>query len=123
VAVRLLLLKAGGGMVSRDQEGFEMEKAETGLQATLQAKFDEICNFVSSHLGYGDFSQISEAERHAVIEDVKELTKNWHETTFGDWDLAPRLELQRLLAAYQEIGELILDLEDEDIERRYGDIE
>jgi hypothetical protein len=90
VAVRLLLLKDGGGMVSRDQEGFEMEKAETGLQATLQAK---------------------------------ELTKNWHETTFGDWDLAPRLELQRLLAAYQEIGELILDLEDEDIERRYGDIE
>jgi hypothetical protein len=80
------------------------------LQPKLEAKFDEICNLVARHLGYGDFSRVvSEAERRTVIEEAQELTENWDEATFDGWDLAPKTELQRLLAEHQETGKQILD--------------
>ena len=47
-----------------------------------------------------------------VLEEVEQLLDNWADATLRQSGLEPRTEIQQLLSQCQELGERILDLEE-----------
>jgi hypothetical protein len=68
-------------------------------------KVNELADVLAKQLGYHPRSR-------EVLAEVEQLLDNWADATLRRSDLEPRTEIQQLLSRCQELGERILDLEE-----------
>jgi glutamine synthetase adenylyltransferase len=68
-------------------------------------KVNELADLLANELGRHPRSR-------ETLEEVEQLLDNWAEATLHQSHLEPRTELQQLLTQCQELGERILDLEE-----------
>jgi hypothetical protein len=94
------------------------------LHAQRGKKFDEICGHLAGKLGYGTYATLSDELKAEIVEEAEELTEEWDSEVEMSDDpeqikktVAPEPELQTLLAAHHQLGERILDIQNEAIDR------
>ena len=94
------------------------------LHEQRSKKFDEICGHVAAKLGYGTYATLSDELKAEIVEEAEELTEEWDSEVEMSDDpeqikktVAPEPELQTLLAAHHQLGERILDIQNEAIDR------
>jgi hypothetical protein len=68
-------------------------------------KVNELADLLAKQLGHHPRSR-------ETLEEVEQLLDNWAEATLRQSHLEPRTQLQQLLTQCQELGERILDLEE-----------
>jgi hypothetical protein len=90
------------------------ERAE--LHRQRDAKMDEIVALIASQLGHGDITSLTPDQREAI--EAEEAEERWmEEAEMADPPVEPTTPLQRLLREHHDLGEMILDIEDEAIDR------
>jgi hypothetical protein len=93
----------------------EEERAQLReLHQQLDNKFDEIASFLARQLGFADSDP-------RAREEAEEAISRWEEDTEMEINpISPTGTLQRLLSEHHSIGEQIMDIRDEAIEREDG---
>ena len=69
-------------------------------------KVNELADMLAKQLGHHPRSR-------QVLAEVEQVLDNWADATLRRSDLEPRTEIQQLLSRCQELGERILDLEED----------
>ena len=69
-------------------------------------KVNELADVLAKQLGHHPHSR-------EILDEVEQLLDNWADATLRRSDLEPRTEIQQLLSWCQELGERILDLEED----------
>ena len=102
----------------------EQRRQLVELHEQRRKKFDEICGHVAGKLGYGTYATLSDELKAEIVGEAEELTEEWDSEVEMSDDpeqikktVAPEPELQTLLAAHHELGERIVDIQDEAIDR------
>ena len=73
---------------------------------------------IAAHLGYGAFDKLSRKEKAAVKLEAEEAIAEWEEgPEMKLKPIDPKYPLQKLLRQYHDIGESILDIMDEEMDR------
>jgi hypothetical protein len=87
-------------------------------------KFDEICEYLAKQLGYDNPATLSAELKAQLADEAEELTETWdsevemsEDPQIAEKSFHPEPGLQTLLAACQELGERILDIQDEAVSR------
>jgi len=100
----------------------EEEDAEiAALCAQQHAKFTEIMSFIARTLGY-DPANLSAAEQQEVRTEAEEACEQYDEADVDTPLLLAGTPLQLLLQEHNDLGALILNIEDTAIGRDLGDV-
>jgi hypothetical protein len=102
--------------MNREQSG-----AIVRLHRERAVKFDEIVSSLAMDLGYGDPAMLSQDDKDTLSDEAEQTIELWEE----DAEMADELPkavtpLQILLSQYHELGERILEIRDQDLDRDAG---
>ena len=101
-------------------------KTIEGLYEDLDRCFDEIAELVAQSFNYPEASQRSEEQSSLLHQDVQDCIDSWN----ADVEMQPvppklpihsQTKLQILLKRHFEIGELLMDIDSEAMDRTFGD--
>jgi hypothetical protein len=88
------------------------------LRRARNAKFDQICASIA--IGHGEDpnpENLSDARCQQIEKEANKLVDDWDDAMMDNLNLKPKTKLQHLLAEHHEIGERILDRQDENCRR------
>ena len=85
----------------------------TRLQEVLSERFDALAAFLCEHLGYGPRADLTAEKRREIDQEVEDAIDEWSEYENGAAETPDRPSpLQRLLIAYREAEEHVLNHHD-----------
>src|SRR6516164_285005 len=87
--------------------------------ALQDAKFREIADLIAVNLGYGSFDALGAQEKLVVELETREAIERWEEIAEMMMpSVEPKNSLQKLLREHHDIGEMILNIRDEEEEQK-----
>jgi hypothetical protein len=102
-----------------------MNREQSGAIARLHrgraVRFDEIVSSLATDLGYGDPAMLSQDDKDTLADEAEQAIELWEEDAeMADEPPKVVTPLQILLSQYHELGERILDIGDQDLDRDAG---
>jgi hypothetical protein len=88
------------------------------LYALQAAKFQEIADLIAVSLDYGSFHGLGAEQKLAVQQETREAIERWEVAEMMMPSVEPNTSLQKLLREHHDIGEMILNIRDEEEEQK-----
>jgi len=84
------------------------------LHRRRDAKMDEIVALLALELGYGSIANLTVEQRQSIEAEAEEAEERWMEDAdMADPPIVSTTPLQRLLRDHHDLGELILNIQEE----------